>query len=342
MKKYPILLSTYPWLNFFYKKIINQFLNKKNYKAYIFCSLNELGINNLIYALTKWIFCINKKKIYSCSKCQNCILVEKNIHPDLHIIKNNKEKNSISIEVIRNLTEIIYQSSYKDVGKIIWFPYANQLNISSSNALLKILEEPSDNIWFFIQCNNKNELLPTIYSRCQFWHIYPPNEKIGILWLKKKVQNYKIFQKESIKTALRLCNNSPIDAYQLLNNIIWKSRNILYTILVSSLEEDIMKLLSILNNKNILLYLNWIYLILLDVVKIHLNIDKKFLYNLDQIYFIHKISNLIVVDKILLMIKKILFYSNILIKINNINYELVLINLLLSLEKIYTSNNKYK
>ncbi|QJC38026.1 hypothetical protein GJU04_00440 [Enterobacteriaceae endosymbiont of Donacia marginata] len=340
MKKYPIL-PWYPWLNFFYKKIIYQFLNKKNYKAYIFCSLNELGTNNLIYALTKWIFCINKKKLYSCSKCQNCILIENHIHPDLHIIKNNKEKNSISIEIIRNLTEIIYQSSYKDMGKIIWFPYAKQLNISSSNALLKILEEPSNNIWFFIQCTHKNELLPTIYSRCQFWNIYPPNEKIGTLWLKKKIKNYKIFKKKSLKTALRLCNYSPIKAYQLLNNVIWKSRNTFYTILVSSLEEDIMKLLSILNSKNILLYLNWIYLILLDVIKIHLNIDKKFLYNLDHIYLIYKISNLIIVDKILLMVKKILFYNNLLIKINNINHELVLINLLLSLEEIYKSNNKY-
>ncbi|QJC37626.1 hypothetical protein GJU03_00440 [Enterobacteriaceae endosymbiont of Donacia bicoloricornis] len=332
MKKYPILL---PWLNFFYKKIIFQFLNKKNYKAYVFCSLNELSINSLIYALTKWIFCINKKKIYSCSKCQNCILIDKNIHPDLHIIQNNKKTNNIHIELIRDLAEIISLSSYKDVGKIIWIPYAKQLNISSSNALLKILEEPSDNIWFFIQCTNKNELLPTIYSRCQFWDIYPPNEKIGILWLKKKLQNNKIFQKKSIQTALRLCNNSPINAYQLLNNIIWKNRNILYTIFVSALEEDIMKLLSILNNKNILLYLNWIYLILLDVIKIHLNIDKKFLYNLDQIYFIDKISNLILIDKILLITKKILFYNNILLKINNINHELVLINLLLSIEKIY-------
>ncbi|QJC36391.1 hypothetical protein GJU00_00430 [Enterobacteriaceae endosymbiont of Donacia simplex] len=337
MKKYPIL-SCYPWLDYFYKKIIYQFLNKKNYKAYIFCSLNGLGTSTLIFSLIKWIFCINKKKIYSCSKCKNCILIEKNIHPDLHIIENNKEKISISIELIRNITNIIYKSSYKDDGKIIWFPNASKLNISSSNAILKILEEPINNTWFFIQCKNKNDLSPTIYSRCQFWYIYPPNEKIGILWLKKKIKNYKFFKKESIKTALRICNNAPIYAYKLLNNIIWEKRSILYNILVSSLEEDIMNLLSILNNKNILLYLNWIYLILLDVIKMHLNVDKKFFYNLDQIYFIHKISNLILMDKILLMTKKILFFNNILIKINAINHELVLINLLFSLEKIYKYN----
>ncbi|QJC35578.1 DNA polymerase III subunit delta' C-terminal domain-containing protein [Enterobacteriaceae endosymbiont of Donacia sparganii] len=340
MKKYPIL-PWYPWLNFFYKKIIYQFLNKKTYKAYIFCSLNGLGTTSLIYALTKWIFCTNKKNLYSCSKCQNCILIKKNIHPDLYIIKNNKEKNSISIELIRNIINLIYKSSYKNLGKIIWLPFAKQLNISSSNAILKILEEPINNTWFFIQCNNKNELLPTIYSRCQFWYISPPNEEIGMLWLKNNFTNNKILKDQSVKTALRICNNIPIYAYQLLNNVIWENRNILYNILLSSLEKDIMNLLSILNNKNILLYINWIYLILLDTIKFHLNINKKFFYNLDQISIIHKISNLILADKIFLMIKKILFYKNILIKIDTINSELVLINLLLSLEKIY-KYNKYK
>ncbi|QJC31965.1 hypothetical protein GJT89_00440 [Enterobacteriaceae endosymbiont of Donacia versicolorea] len=325
----------YPWLDFFYKKIIYQFLSKTNYNTYTFCSINGLGTIYLVYELIKWIFCINKKDLYSCCICHHCLLIKENNYPDLHIIKCDKNQTSISIESIRDLIKNIYNSPYQDKGKIIWFPYAKQLNISSSNAILKILEEPPINTWFFLQCNNKYEILSTIYSRCQFWYIYPPSEKLGIFWLKNKFKNKIIFKKKYIKTALRLCNHAPIYAYKLLNNIIWNDRKTLYNIFISSLEEDIMKLLYILNNKNILLYLNWIYLILLDTIKLHLKIKKKYFYNLDQIIFINKISNLIFIDKILLMIKKILYYRNILIKINIINHELVLINLLLSLEKIY-------
>ncbi|QJC32775.1 DNA polymerase III subunit delta' C-terminal domain-containing protein [Enterobacteriaceae endosymbiont of Donacia semicuprea] len=330
--------SSYPWLNFFYKKIIYQFLNKKNYNTFVFCSINGLGTISLVYEIIKWIFCINKNNLYSCSVCNNCLLIKENNYPDLHIIKCKNNQKTISIESIRNLINNIYNSSFKDKGKIVWIPYAKQLNLSSSNAILKILEEPPIDTYFFLQCNNKYEILPTIYSRCQFWYIYPPNETLGISWLKNKLKNGKILKKIYIQTALRLCNNAPIYAYKLLNNIIWKERKILYNIFISSLEKDIMKLLYILNNKNILLYLNWIYLILLDTIKLHLKIDKKYFYNLDQILIINKISNLIFLDKILLMIKKILYYRNILIKINIINNELVLINLLLSLEKIY----KYK
>ncbi|QJC35174.1 hypothetical protein GJT97_00435 [Enterobacteriaceae endosymbiont of Donacia proxima] len=334
MKKKPIL-SLYPWLNNYYDKIINQFQNKKNYTAYIFCSLNGLGIKFLIYELTKWIFCINKQKIYSCSICNNCILVHKNIHPDLYIIKNNIKQVPIGVDYIRNLINKIYQTSYKDVGKIVWFPNFKQLNIFSSNALLKILEEPPKNTYFFLQCNYKEELLPTIYSRCQFWNIFPPNEKISISWLKKNLQNNQIFKTKSIKSALRICNYSPINTFYLLKNNIWKNRNIFYNVLLSAFKTDIMCLLSILDNKHILFYIDWIYLILLDVIKLHLKIDLKFFYNVDQISIIYKIFDLIFIDKIKLMIKKILFYKKILIKINTINYKLVIINLLLSLEDIY-------
>ncbi|QJC34403.1 hypothetical protein GJT95_00435 [Enterobacteriaceae endosymbiont of Donacia crassipes] len=336
MKK-NFILSKYPWLNNYYNKIIYQFQNKKNYTAYIFCSLNGLGITFLIYEIIKWIFCINKQKIYSCSICNNCILVQKNIHPDLYIIKNNIKQVSIGVDCIRNLINKISKTSYRDVGKIVWFPYLKQLNDFSSNALLKILEEPPKNTYFFLQCNNKNELLPTIYSRCQFWNIFPPNEEIGISWLKKNLQNNQILKKQSIKSALRICNYAPINALYLLNNNIWKNRNIFYNILISAFETDVMNLLSILNNKNILFYLDWIYLILLDVIKLHLQINLKFFYNLDQISIIYKIFNLIIMDKIKLMIKKILFYKKILIKINTINYKLIIINLLLSLEEIYKS-----
>ena len=39
------------------------------------------------------------------------------------------------------------------------------LNINSINALLKILEEPNDNI-NFILINNNKKILPTLKSRC--------------------------------------------------------------------------------------------------------------------------------------------------------------------------------
>ena len=48
---------------------------------------------------------------------------------------------------------------------------AEKMNDSSSNALLKFLEEPEDNIIGFLIVNNKENVLPTIKSRCEIIHV---------------------------------------------------------------------------------------------------------------------------------------------------------------------------
>jgi len=47
---------------------------------------------------------------------------------------------------------------------------AEKLNSSSSNTLLKFLEEPEDNILAFLITNNKQSILETIISRCQYYN----------------------------------------------------------------------------------------------------------------------------------------------------------------------------
>ncbi|QJC28502.1 hypothetical protein GJT81_00455 [Enterobacteriaceae endosymbiont of Plateumaris consimilis] len=325
------LLLRYPWLNNDYETIIQQFLRNKSYHAFIFCSISGIGTIDLVYSLIKWILCINKKLLNNCKKCTSCILIKTGNHPDLYIVKKNDTNISVSIDDIRNIIDTISNHSYINKGKIIWLPYAKQLNNSSSNAILKILEEPPKNTWFFMQCHNKNDLLPTILSRCQIWYINSPSENDGLYWIQNQLNN--CYEQKIIITALRVCNYSPINAYKLLNSSLWIKRKNLYEIFISAIKYDILYLLKILNNKNVLLYFNWLYLILVDVVKYHLKINKKFFYNLDQYNLISVLSSLIKLNNIFLIIDDLLYYRNCLININYINQKLVLIKFLLSFEK---------
>ena len=52
---------------------------------------------------------------------------------------------------------------------IIWLP--EYLNISTANAMLKILEEPPGNTLFFIVTNNHQKLISTIRSRVQLFKV---------------------------------------------------------------------------------------------------------------------------------------------------------------------------
>lgn len=82
----------------------------------------------------------------------------------------------ILINSVRELRKTLYLKS-NDVGrKIVLIFEAHLLNTGqaeSANALLKILEEPPQNTTIILVTDNKNQLLPTILSRCQ--HIdFPP------------------------------------------------------------------------------------------------------------------------------------------------------------------------
>jgi len=57
---------------------------------------------------------------------------------------------------------------------IIWLP--ERMNISASNKLLKILEEPSPGTYFLLVSHRPDQLLPTIRSRCMHIQV-PPKER---------------------------------------------------------------------------------------------------------------------------------------------------------------------
>ena len=55
---------------------------------------------------------------------------------------------------------------------------AEYLNTNSSNALLKVLEEPNNNTFFFVINNSSKKILSTIKSRCiEFKFFFNLNEK---------------------------------------------------------------------------------------------------------------------------------------------------------------------
>jgi len=86
--------------------------------------------------------------------------VEDNIN--LKIIKAEDGSKSIKIDQVRELLEKIYLKTDK---RIIYIEDAEKLNINSSNALLKILEEPPLGTKFIITTSKISSIIPTILSR---------------------------------------------------------------------------------------------------------------------------------------------------------------------------------
>lgn len=77
-------------------------------------------------------------------------------------------------EILKALALKSYEGGYKIV--IVWM--ADKMNISASNKLLKLLEEPPEKTVFILITENEEDIIQTIRSRCQVLHFNGLSEKI--------------------------------------------------------------------------------------------------------------------------------------------------------------------
>lgn len=93
----------------------------------------------------------------------------------VHTIQSNDD---IKIDQIREIHQI---AAYKRAEtQVVIIPEAQKMKVGAANALLKVLEEVPDNMYFILTCSNRSGLLPTILSRCSRIHL-PPNSMQEII-----------------------------------------------------------------------------------------------------------------------------------------------------------------
>ena len=164
--------------------------------------------------------------------------ISTNNHPDFLLIepttliksKDLKKLNSdlskknsgeiIRIEQIRNIKNFLSQKSIESEKKIVLINNAHLLNESSSNCLLKTLEEPSNGIFILIT-SKKNLLLDTIISRCQLVRFKAFSRRDFEILLRENLDNsmFEICKKLNVQDLINSANGSPS---KFLNNLdIW-------------------------------------------------------------------------------------------------------------------------
>ena len=131
-------------------------------------------------------------------------LIKNNSHPDLFCINNetlisyfqredkDKLKNKtkkIPVAFIREAIDFVMLKSGLSKNKILFIDGAENLTISSQNALLKTLEEPPQNTYIIIQSNRFKCLNQTIYSRCQLIHFNNLSQDELYSWAEDILQN---------------------------------------------------------------------------------------------------------------------------------------------------------
>ncbi|MBQ4050637.1 MAG: DNA polymerase III subunit delta' [Oscillospiraceae bacterium] len=101
-----------------------------------------------------------------CGECTACRKVEKDIHPDLIVVRPPEGKSMITVDQVRALREEVHLRPNEGRYRVVLIEGAEKMNISASNALLKVLEEPPPYLVFVLTADNRTLLPETIASRC--------------------------------------------------------------------------------------------------------------------------------------------------------------------------------
>jgi DNA polymerase-3 subunit delta' len=104
-------------------------------------------------------------------------------HPDLHWLHPEEDKETISVDQVRDITEVFTLTAHRGGAKIAIIEPAEALTTAAANALLKTLEEPPQNSYLLLLSHQPGRLPATVRSRCQHLPLRPPSTATVGRWL---------------------------------------------------------------------------------------------------------------------------------------------------------------
>lgn len=193
--------------------------------AYLFSGPRGVGKTTTARLLAMAVNCEQKDPAKRpCGVCDSCQLVRSGNHPDvteLDAASNN------SVEDIRDLREKVRLSSMRG-GKRVWvLDEAHMLSRAASNALLKTLEEPPDNLVFILATTEPEKLPPTILSRCQHFRFRRLSEEEIQSKLERLCKEAKVKAEPSaLSLVARAADGAMRDAESLLERLLTSGETI--------------------------------------------------------------------------------------------------------------------
>ena len=159
-----------------YKTIGNMIERAQLPHALIFCGDKSVSKLDMAISLTKRLYEFTFKD--SDNLVSILKRIDDNSFTNLFIIE--PEKGNIKKEVVKDIIKESIKTSMEDGPKVFIFNGAESLNVSSSNSLLKFIEEPIDDTYIIFIVDNIESLLPTIRSRCVTLFFKPLNKELLI------------------------------------------------------------------------------------------------------------------------------------------------------------------
>jgi DNA polymerase III subunit delta' len=146
------------------------FLNKKLPSSILFSGEKGIGKTTFLLHFLAYTEALENKNNYLENFCiENHDLFEKildNHYDNIKVIQKSEKSSLITIDQIRDVISSCSYESFLGKARFVLILNAEDLNSNASNALLKILEKPPENTYFFLVKNSDGLVGSTILSRC--------------------------------------------------------------------------------------------------------------------------------------------------------------------------------
>lgn len=193
----------------------------KTAHAYLFSGPRGVGKTTIARVLAKSINCEKreKNKYEPCCKCERC--VEILAGRSLDIIEIDAASHTGVDNVRENIIAAARVAASRAKYKVFIIDEIHMLSISAFNALLKILEEPPENVIFILCTTEVHKIPATIISRCErfdFKRISVSDQVKKLSYIIRK-EDIKV-SKEILESIARHSEGHMRDAESLLGQII--------------------------------------------------------------------------------------------------------------------------
>jgi DNA polymerase-3 subunit delta' len=147
--------------------------------AYLFLGPPHIGKVTLARLFAQAILCTHRGA-RPCGVCRACGLVARGVHPDFRLIQPTDKEGEpdringlLRAEVAESIVHDAALHPLEAAYKVFLIQEFHQANPTFANKLLKTLEEPPPNVVLLLTASDRQQLLPTIVSRCQVLTLRP-------------------------------------------------------------------------------------------------------------------------------------------------------------------------
>lgn len=208
-----------PWQQKSWDLLCGYIKQKRFPQALLITGNKGLGKHSLATLFAKSLLCTDcQDNGSSCGNCLSCQLIAAGTHPDFISLSPDEDKTTISVNQIRRVITDTYLKPQYESNRVLIINPADVMTISSANAFLKCLEEPTERTVFILITDKPNKLPATIISRCQKLPLNLPDQQMLHNWLAGQGSQ------SNRETLLNLVRRCIINTQQVADETLLKQR----------------------------------------------------------------------------------------------------------------------